>query len=63
MNIFTPILSFFDHLHHFLWSPVMLATFFAIGCSYTIQTHFFQFRFFFSLVEKYDGFSFFLLSS
>ena len=46
MNIFTPILSFFDHLHHFLWSPAMLATFFAIGCSYTIQTHFFQFRFF-----------------
>ena len=46
MNIFTPILSFFDHLHHFLWSPAMLATFFAIGCSYTIQTHFFQFHFF-----------------
>lgn len=37
------MLILYQKLQEFLWGPVMLAAFFAISLSYTIQTHFFQF--------------------
>lgn len=45
MNPISFFLSVHSRLHHFLWGPFMLAAFFAIGLSFTIQTHFFQFRY------------------